>query len=135
MKTKHNFFGFRLDKKFLILALLLIEILFGVVVSAQADVGSVVSVLTCLLCKVFQIIFWAAAGIAAIVILVAGIKWIGSGDDPSARGAAKSTIVHAIIGLIIVLISASIVMWVVGSVTAMTVDPTSFIRGDCVCPR
>ncbi|MEM4347405.1 MAG: hypothetical protein QW802_02325 [Candidatus Altiarchaeota archaeon] len=128
MKTKHNFFGFKLDRKFLISAILLMEILIAGLVYAQATQPPLGDVLTCLICRVFYLIFWATAAIAALVILIAGVKWIGSGDDPSARGAAKGTIVHAIIGLIIVIIAVFLVWWVVGGFGQMG-DPRGFIDG------
>ncbi len=92
--------------------------------------GGVLNALACLICRVFNLIFYITSAIAALVIIVAGVKWIGSGDDPSARGAAKNTIVHAIIGLIIVLVAVFLVWWLVSGISgAQMVNPTSWISG------
>lgn len=46
------------------------------------------------------------AGIALFVLLlVGGFKFITSGGDPKAVESAKSTLTHAIIGLIVILVS------------------------------
>ncbi|MEM2918560.1 MAG: TrbC/VirB2 family protein [Candidatus Altiarchaeota archaeon] len=130
MKTKHNFFGFKLDKKYLsISVLLLLSVLITTVYAQALDIKSTLCVL---ICRVFNLIFFISTGIAALIIIAAGIKWIGSGDDPSARGAAKSTIVHAIIGLIVVIIAVFLVWWIAGSLTGVDIlNPTGFITGDC----
>jgi hypothetical protein len=95
-----------------------------------SEIDPIMTHLACLICRVFYLIFYVSAAIAALVVLVAGIKWIGSGDDPAARGAAKNTIVHAIIGLIIVLIAVFLVWWLVGGITqAEMANPTDFIGG------
>lgn len=56
-----------------------------------------------------------AAGIAIVIIVINGIKWIGSSDDPGARKQAKEGIVHAVVGLIIVILAVEIVGLVVTS--------------------
>ena len=51
----------------------------------------------------------AALGLAGIVLfvllLVGGFKFITSGGDPKALESAKSTLTHAVIGLVIILVS------------------------------
>lgn len=56
-----------------------------------------------------------AGGVAVLVIVVNGVKWIGSSDDPGARKQAKEGIVHAVVGLVIVLIAVEIVTMVYGN--------------------
>ena len=53
-----------------------------------------------------------AAAIGILVMVLQGIKWIGSADDPGARKQAKQGLVHAIIGMIIVVIA----IWVVAMI-------------------
>lgn len=50
-----------------------------------------------------------AGGVAVLVIVVNGVKWIGSSDDPGARKQAKEGIIHAVVGLVIVIIAVEIV--------------------------
>ncbi len=73
------------------------------------------------LCNIVLVLWGITAGIATLVITLAGIKWMGSEDDLAARREAKITIVHAIIGLIIVLIALTIVNWIFAGAGTMSV--------------
>ncbi|OYT42162.1 MAG: hypothetical protein B6U86_00845 [Candidatus Altiarchaeales archaeon ex4484_43] len=73
------------------------------------------------LCQIVLVLWGITAGIVTLVITLAGIKWMGSEDDLAARREAKITIVHAIIGLIIVLIALTIVNWVFAGAGPMSV--------------
>jgi len=73
------------------------------------------------LCNIVLVLWGITAGITTLVITLAGIKWMGSEDDLAARREAKITIVHAIIGLIIVLIALTIVNWVFAGAGPMSV--------------
>jgi hypothetical protein len=68
------------------------------------------------ICRVLNNIQWLlfmiTGGIGIVVIALQGIKWAGSAEDPGARKSAKQGIIHAVIGMIIVLIA----VWVVGLV-------------------
>jgi hypothetical protein len=55
------------------------------------------------------LLYMIAGAIGIVVIVLQGIKWAGSAEDPGARKQAKQGIIHAIIGLIIVLLAVSIV--------------------------
>lgn len=65
------------------------------------------------ICTVLENIIWLlymiAAAIGVVVIVLQGIKWAGSAEDPGARKQAKQGIIHAVIGLIIVLLA----IWIV----------------------
>lgn len=54
--------------------------------------------------------------VAVIMIIVGGFRYITSGGDSANVGAAKNTILYAIIGLVIVALSQSIVRFVLGRV-------------------
>jgi len=97
----------KLDKKLLILGFLVMAI---ETVAAQT---TVISLITHLICRLITVLWGISAAVATIVIVVAGIKWIGSSEDASARAQAKATIVHAVIGLIIVIVALSLVNWAV----------------------
>jgi len=69
----------------------------------------------CTIAKNLRIMLELIAGaIAALVIVINGIKWTGSSDDPGARKQAKAGIIHAVVGLVIVLIAVEVVSLVVG---------------------
>ena len=73
------------------------------------------------LCNIVLFLWALTAGITTLVIVLAGIKWMGSMEDINARREAKITIVHAIIGLIIVLIALTIVNWIFAGAGTMSV--------------
>jgi hypothetical protein len=54
--------------------------------------------------------------VAVIMIIIGGFKYITSGGDSSNVSSAKNTILYAIIGLIIVALSQTIVRFVLGRV-------------------
>lgn len=94
------------------------------------DDDVLLTVLSCFFCKIFYLLFYFAGAVATLVVVISGIKWIASGDDANARGAARSSIVHAVIGLIIVLVAVFLVWWIVESVSAISMlDPRPFIDG------
>jgi len=66
-----------------------------------------------ILCSMLMVIIFLAAGIAIIVVVLAGIKWSSAGDDPGARKQARDSVIHAIIGLIIVIVAAELVAVVI----------------------
>ena len=49
------------------------------------------------------------AGIVLFVMLItASFKWMGSGDDTKAKDSAKTTIINAIIGIVIIVVAWSL---------------------------
>lgn len=92
-----------------IMALIILGLILSGYVTAGAAVASSISTM---ICRVIQLLAAVAVGIAALVIVVAGIKWIGSSEDAGARAQAKTTIVHALVGLVIIVISVILVTWV-----------------------
>ncbi len=58
--------------------------------------------------------------VAVIMIIVAGMKYMTSGGDSGKVSSAKMSLVYAIIGLIIVVLSQFIVQFVIGKTTAAT---------------
>ncbi|MBM3309527.1 MAG: hypothetical protein FJY77_04665 [Candidatus Altiarchaeales archaeon] len=69
-----------------------------------ADPGFQVKVserLSQVLCGFYSAIKDVATGIAAVVMVIAAVKWTASENDPGARKAAKDAMIHAIIGLML----------------------------------
>lgn len=65
---------------------------------------------------VLQIVFGIMGGVALIIFMLAGLKYITSQGDPAAVAKAKNTILYAIIGLIVAAFAFTIVTYVVRTV-------------------
>ena len=59
--------------------------------------------------NIYMVLYSIAGGIGTIVITLQGIKWTASAEDRDSRKLAKQGIIHAIIGLIIVMLAVWIV--------------------------
>jgi hypothetical protein len=94
------------------------------------DAGSRIA---CALCKIASLVFLIVGAVAALVIIMAGLRWTTSGDDPGARQAAKTTIISAFVGIIIVVIAVYIVSVVINGVmgSMMYIDPVNWMSGNC----
>lgn len=64
--------------------------------------------------KVLQIVFVIAGAVAVIVVVVAGLNYVISSGDPQKTAKAKDTILYALIGLAIAVLSFTIVTFVIG---------------------
>lgn len=59
----------------------------------------------------------SVVGVAAVImIIVAGIKYITASGDPGSIKSARNTVIYAIVGLLIVAVSQTIVKYVVANV-------------------
>lgn len=65
---------------------------------------------------VYELIFGILGGIALIIIIIAGIKFITSQGDPQATAKARNTIIYAAIGLAVSVAAFSIVAFVLDKV-------------------
>ncbi len=65
------------------------------------------------LLKIANIVAYAAGIAAIIIIIVAGIKYVVSDGDSGKISSAKSTIMGALIGLIIVVLARTLINYVV----------------------
>lgn len=95
-------------KKIVITALLLAGS-----VSAQLSVD-ILSFVGPLICELLLAFVAMGGGIASLMFVYAGVKYLMSADDPAGRKAAKDMILHAIIAIIIITIGAIIVDMVSG---------------------
>jgi cytochrome bd-type quinol oxidase subunit 2 len=65
-------------------------------------------------------IFSAIVGIIAVImIIVGGLRYITSGGDSSRVGAAKTTIIYALVGLVVVVLAQLIVHFVINQATGL----------------
>ena len=83
----------------------------GQVAAATASSGaqSAVAAICTVLENVAFMLYMITAGVGIVVIVLQGIKWAGSAEDPGARKSAKQGIIHAVVGMIIVLLAVWIV--------------------------
>ncbi len=95
----------------IIFALLLLSILLATSVISQAasEIKTTVDAAICAILRVFQAL---AAGVAALMIIMQGIKWMTS-EDPAGRKSAKDTITHVFVALIIIVIAVQFVNYLV----------------------
>ena len=61
-----------------------------------------------------NIAYFVAGIIAVIVIIIAGFSFVTSGNDPAAVTKAKNSILHAVIGLVVILSAFVITQYVIG---------------------
>lgn len=65
---------------------------------------------------VLQIVFAIAGGVALLIIIVAGLRFVLSQGDPNNVSKARNTIIYALVGLIICIAAFSIVTFVLGNI-------------------
>ena len=63
-----------------------------------------------------QLLFGVAGGIALIIVTVAGFKYVVSQGNPQETAKAKNTILYALIGLAICVLSFTIVTFVINEI-------------------
>lgn len=87
-------------------------------ISCGADDGGLVcctatptEIVNTTLCSIVVTFWGIAAAVASFMIVLAGVRWSGSMEDPQTRKEAKTTIIHAIVGLIIVMVAMEIANW------------------------
>jgi hypothetical protein len=91
-----------------LLVFLVFMVLFSSVVSADFA-GDITPKVASVVCSFYTAFKSIATGIAALVMVIAGVKWVASENDPGARKAAKDAMIHAIVGLIIIGVIGSII--------------------------
>lgn len=70
--------------------------------------------ITSIVCGIYSGIVNIVGALAAAVFMISGVKWVASRDDAGARNSARSSMVHAIVGLIIVLLAKTLVEQIAG---------------------
>jgi hypothetical protein len=88
-------------------------VLLSLTCPAQADdTQDATGRINLVICAVINLIQMVVGAIAAIVIIFAGVRWMLSGDDPSARNGAKTIIIGAFVGIIIIAIAIPVINYV-----------------------
>ncbi len=85
--------------------------------SPGSDATSKINNIITLVINIFSVVVGI---IAVIMIIVGGIRFILSGGDSTATGAARNTVLYAVVGLIIVALAQIIVRYVLARVNSST---------------
>lgn len=81
--------------------------------TCKADTSNPITGANGVLKKVSLVIAFIAGVAAVIIILIAGLMYVTAGGDPQKAATARSAIIGAVVGLIIVAASESIVIFVI----------------------
>lgn len=85
----------------------------------QCQTGSGEGTLNDLLAKVINIFSAVVGVIAVLMIIVGGLRYITSGGDSGKVSAAKTTIIYALVGLVVVALAQLIVHFVLNQANAI----------------
>jgi len=94
-------------KKILNLAIIFLALVHPV--SAKALSLTIQSTFTGIVCAVAGAMYELSTALAVLVILAAAALWIYSKDDASKRNQAKTWIIHALIGLVVIVITGNLI--------------------------
>lgn len=68
--------------------------------------------------NIINVLLFIVGAASVIMLIVGGIRYIMSQGDQAAIGAAKNTILYAIIGVIVAIIAYAVVNWVINDIFA-----------------
>ena len=66
------------------------------------------------LSSVLSIVYWIAGAVAVIMIIIAGIRFITSGGNPSGLQKARSSLIYSVTGLVVIIIAFTITNVILG---------------------
>lgn len=66
--------------------------------------------------QILQIVLGIFGAVAVLMIVIAGLKYVTSAGNPQSAGKARSTILYALIGLVVIAAAEAIVSFVLGKV-------------------
>lgn len=66
--------------------------------------------------QILTVVLGIFGAVAVLIIVIAGLKFVTSGGNPQSVSKARSTILYAIIGLIVIIASEAIVAFTLGKV-------------------
>lgn len=123
-------------KKFKISVLLVIiailTLLTTTVISqAVSEIKTTVENAVCAILRIFQAL---AAGVAALMIIMHGVKWMTS-EDPAGRKAAKDMITHVFVAMIIIIIAVQFVNYLVTGTGIAEFTSCPGVTGPIVPPK
>lgn len=68
---------------------------------------------TGLLNRIINLLLFVGGLLAVLMVIIGGLRYVTSGGDPNSTTAAKNTVMYALIGLVIVLMSYAMVNFVI----------------------
>lgn len=71
-----------------------------------------------------NILSFVAGAIAVIMVIIAGTRFMTSQGDPGKVAGARSAVIYAVIGILIVVLAQSIVFFVLRQATSEPANPT-----------
>ena len=104
-----------MDSRKLVLAVMVLVALVGFVSGdAISDLADYIwDKSSNVICGIYSIFVIVAGGLASVIIVHSGIKWINGRDDPGVRKNAKDTIIHTIVALLVILVAKEVVSLVI----------------------
>ncbi len=81
---------------------------------SEDSIGDVKTQIEDIGCMLFMTLFFSTGIIVSLVIVIVGIKWMSS-ESPEDRSDAKRWLIHALIGLVIVMVASQLI-WAMTSV-------------------
>ena len=86
----------------------------------ECRVGCSTCAVVRLACYIFNMLYGIAGFVGALLIVIAGVKWATSGESTTARQQAKDSVVHTVVGLIIVTLAVTVVLMIYTSGQGVT---------------
>jgi hypothetical protein len=99
-----------MKKKLIVVLLLLVAAVSNVSGGFLADAIS--ERFVNIICGIFNGLKLVGGGVASLVFVYAGIKWITEADDPGARKNARDNMKWAIVGILVIIMSDALVGYV-----------------------
>jgi len=90
-------------------SLIVLILLIGTVAATSTPTELAANAICSIFVNIYDFLYGIAGGVGVLIITIQGIKWTASAEDASVRKAAKMGIIHAVIGLIIVVMAVWIV--------------------------
>jgi hypothetical protein len=66
------------------------------------------------ICGLYLAFVYMAGALCMLMIVYGGVKWLGGADDPGARKNAKDLVIHALVGLLILVVASGFVLVISG---------------------
>lgn len=105
----------KMDRKKLAGYTLMLLFLTGQALAAPMPIGPYIwSKAKVPICGLYLAVIYMGGALCALMIVYGAVKWMGGSDDPGARKTAKDLIIHAGVGLIILVIGSGLVAYASG---------------------
>lgn len=69
------------------------------------------------LIDILQVVYFIAAAVAVLIIVISGIRYVISAGDPKQVTAAKNGILYSIVGLAVITIAFAVTRFIIGVIS------------------